>query len=175
MTRIQLINAVCSALLWCASLAQAQSAALRQGIQASATQVQALSRTAPVSIGSTSVWPMPDASPLDEDGNVQPNSTLVIRSSDRFVGLSTNDLVVIYPDTAAVSAAAGGLAQQVQAFPQMGVTVLHASSFSGLQPLYQTISAKFPAATFDLPVSYAKQRAFRDVGRQASPAIRVEP
>jgi len=156
----RLVNALGAVLLLCTSWTQAQTAALRQGGQASAVQIQALSRSAPVSIGSTSVWPMPNAAPLDEDGNVQPDSTLVIRSTDRFVGLSTNDLVVIYPDTAAVGAAASGIAQRVQAFPQMGVTVLHVSSFSSLQPLYQTIAAKFPAATFDLPVSYAKQRAF---------------
>lgn len=161
MIRIRLINAVCATLWLCTSLTQAQqSTALRQGVQASAAQVQAVSRSAPVSIGSTRVWPMPNASPLDENGNVQPNSTLVIRTSDLFVGLSTNDLVVIYPDTAAVSAAASGMAQQVQAFPQMGLTVLHVSTFSSLLPLYQTLSTKFPSARFDLPVSYARQRAF---------------
>ncbi|SIT36320.1 conserved exported hypothetical protein [Paraburkholderia ribeironis] len=146
------------AMLLCAVLAHAQGTALRQGVRASAAQVQPLSRTAPVTIGSTSVWPMPNAAALDQDGNVQPNSTLVIRSSDWFAGLSTNDLVVIYPDTGAISAAAGGLAQQIQAFPQMGITVLHVNTFSSLPPLYQTLSTKFPSARFDLPVSYVKQR-----------------
>jgi hypothetical protein len=149
---------VVSAALLCVALAHAQSTALKQGVRASAAQVQPLSRSAPVTIGSTSVWPMPNAAPLDEDGNVQPNSTLVIRSSDWFAGLSTNDLVVIYPDTGAVSGAAGGLAQQIQTFPQMGMTVLHVSTFSSLLPLYQTLSTKFPSARFDLPVSYVKQR-----------------
>ncbi|MCC8402404.1 hypothetical protein LJ655_10950 [Paraburkholderia sp. MMS20-SJTN17] len=147
------------AALLCASLAHAQGTALRQGARASPAQVQQLSRSAPVTIGSTSVWPMPSAEPLDQDGNVQANSTLVIRASDWFVGLSTNDLVVIYPDTGAVSAAAAGLAQQIQAFPTMNLTVLHVSTFSDLLPLYQALSTRLPSARFDLPVSYVKQRA----------------
>lgn len=157
MIRIRFIYVV-GAMLLCASLAHGQSTALRQGVQASAAQVQPLSRSAPVTIGSTSVWPMPNAAALDEDGNVQANSTLVIRSSDWFAGLSTNDLVVIYADTGAVSAAAGGLAQQIQAFPQMGLTVLHANTFSDLLALYHVLSTKIPSARFDLPVSYVKQR-----------------
>ncbi|MCP3713180.1 hypothetical protein M3I54_41005 [Paraburkholderia sp. CNPSo 3274] len=147
------------ALLLCAALAQAQDVALRQGMQASAAQVQSLARTPPVVIGTRSVWPIPSAPALDEDGKVRQNATLVIRSSDRLVGLSSNDLVVIYADTAAVSAAASGLVQQVSAFPRMGMTVLHVSTFGQLQPLYQTLVAKFPAAHFDLPVRYAMQRA----------------
>jgi hypothetical protein len=58
-----------------------------------------------------------------------------------------------------VSAAATGLAQQVSAFPQMGMTVLHVGTFAQLQPLYQTLAAKCPAARFDLPVRYAMRRA----------------
>lgn len=158
MITTRLISAA-GTLLLCASLAHAQNATLRQGVQASATQVQPISRSAPLKIGRTSVWPVPNAAPLDADGNAQPNSTLVVRTSDRFVGLSTNDLLVIYPDTAAVGAAAGALAQQVQAFPQQGVTVLHVNAFSDLLPLYQALSTKFPSARFDVPVSYAKQRA----------------
>jgi hypothetical protein len=149
---------VAGAMLLCAALVHAQSTALRQGVRASPAQVQPLSRSAPVTIGSTSVWPVPNAAPLDQDGIVQPNSTLVIRSSDWFAGLSTNDLVVIYPDTGAVSAAASGLAQQIRTFPQMGITVLHVNAFASLLPLYRTLSVKFPSARFDLPVSYTKQR-----------------
>jgi hypothetical protein len=152
------LYALAGALLLCATLAQAQDTTLKQGTQASAAQVQTLARTAPVTIGKRSVWPMPDSPALDEDGNVQQNATLVIRSSDRLVGLSSNDLIVIYADTAAVSAAASGLAQQVNTFPQMGLTVLHVGAFAQLQPLYQTLAAKFPAARFDLPVRYAKAR-----------------
>jgi hypothetical protein len=146
-------------MLLCASFAHAQDAtALRQGVQAPAAQVQSLSRSAPLQIGNTSVFPVPNAAPLDEDGIVQPNSTLVVRSSDNVVGLSTNELVVMYPDTNAVGAAASGLAQQVQAFPARGITVMRVSAFSDLLPLYQALLAKFPAATFDLPVMYSKNR-----------------
>jgi hypothetical protein len=158
MIRTRFLQAALAALL-CATLAHAQgTTTLRQGMRAPAAQVQTLGRSAPLAIGSTSVWPVPGAAALDQDGIAQPDSTLVIRSGDGFVGLSTNDLVVIYADTAAVSAAAGGMAQQIQAFPQMGMTVLHVGDFSGLQPLYQALLAKFPSARFDLPVSYAKQR-----------------
>ena len=160
MIRTRFIDAA-GAMLLCATFVHAQNATLKQGDQAPAALVQQLSRSAPLTIGSTSVWPVPNAVPLDEDGNVQPNSTLVVRSSDQWIGLSRNDLVVIYPDTAAVSAAAGGLAQQIQAFPQMGMTVLHVSAFSGLLPLYQALSAKFPAARFDVPVRFVKIRTTR--------------
>lgn len=148
-----------AALLVCTALAQAQDATLKQGMRASTAEVQSLARTLPVTIGKSRVWPMPNAPALDADGIVQLNATLVIRANDRRVGLSSNDLVVIYADTGAVSAAASGLAQQVSAFPTLGVTVLKVSTFAQLQPLYQTLSAKFPGAQFDLPVSYAKQRA----------------
>jgi len=47
-------------------------------------QVQASSRGAPVSIGSASAWPMPNAAPLDEDGNVPPAASAIFADARVF-------------------------------------------------------------------------------------------
>ncbi|WP_118180893.1 hypothetical protein [Paraburkholderia phosphatilytica] len=79
---------------------------------------------------------------------------MVVRSSDNVVGISTNDLVVIHPDTAAVRQVAAGLAKSVSAYPEMGVTVIHAGGLDQLASIKATLATTFPTVKFDLPVRY---------------------
>jgi hypothetical protein len=133
--------------------------------------VQQLQGTPVVVVGNTAVRPLtsnqiaPPASSAPEVPSAKASdtpagrSTLVVRASDNLVGLSTNDLVVIYPDTAAIVAAAGGEHDSAKAYPEMGIVVIHVPSFDRLLPLQQTLAARFPAAKFDLPVTYFPLRS----------------
>jgi hypothetical protein len=144
--------------------AGAAAQSLVPGSKAPAEVVQQLKDVPSVNIGKASVRPVvpqPDAATPPEaalkSGRSVPaagGTTFVVRSSDNLVGVSTNDLVVIYRDTAAISQAVAGKDVSAQAYPDMGLVVLHVGSFDQLAPLKTALSAKFPAAKFDLPVRY---------------------
>ncbi|RWA51209.1 hypothetical protein AU476_24395 [Cupriavidus sp. UYMSc13B] len=91
-------------------------------------------------------------SPLAADS--QGNTTYVARTQDNLVGISNNDLVVIYSDTAAIVAAAGSAAFSAKPYPDMGFVVLHIANFDQLVSLHQSLAGRFPTAKFDLPVTY---------------------
>jgi hypothetical protein len=90
--------------------------------------------------------------PLSAD--TQGNTTYVARTRDNMVGISTNDLVVLYADTARVVAAAAGAVVSARAYPESGMVVLHVAEFDQLGPLHEAMARQFPAARFDLPVTY---------------------
>nr|WP_244109003.1 hypothetical protein [Burkholderia anthina] len=138
------------------------------GSTAPAELVQKLRHVQSVSIGVVSVRPVADGThPAASAGNsgasasmraqsmpTGSETTTVVRSSDNLVGVSTNDLVVIHPDTSAVSQSLRGQPVSVRAWPDMGIVVVHAGSFDQLAPLKAMLSTKFPTARFDLPVKY---------------------
>lgn len=166
----RVICAAVAAFAFAGTTAAAQP--LLPGSTAPADVVRSLAGTQPANIGAASVRPVsPGNNAPRASGNAgalasaKPQSmpaggetTLVVRASDNLVGLSTNDLVVIYPDTDAVIHAVAGNAVSTRAYPAMEMVVVHAGSFDQLVPLKDTLSTKFPAAKFDLPVTYFPSR-----------------
>ncbi|WP_322050810.1 hypothetical protein [Paraburkholderia bannensis] len=137
------------------------------GTRAPADVVQNLKNAQSVTIGAASVRAVSSGSASQPASNVAATesataqtapkggeTTTVVRESDNLVGVSSNDLVVIYPDTAAVSQALSGKPVSVKVWANMGIVVVHASTFDQLMPLKTALSQKFPAAKFDLPVKY---------------------
>lgn len=127
---------------------------------ATAAQSQTIT---PVAIGTTVVRPLPGnarsaAQAASATAVPVSGTTLVARASDNLVGVSTNDLVVIYPDTTAIMQAAASRAVSSKGYPNMGLTVIHVASFDRLLPLQQALASQFPAAKFDLPIRYFEVR-----------------
>jgi hypothetical protein len=154
---------ICAALA--ASFAMgAQAQSLEPGTTAPASVVQQLKGVQSVNIGMASVRPVSPgggSSGLQASANRATASvptgnetTTVVRSTDNLVGVSSNDLVVMYGDTGAVTQAVAGKGVTAKAFPAMGMVVVHVSSFDEIGPLQSALSAKFPTAKFDLPVKY---------------------
>jgi len=144
----------------------ARAEVIKPGQPAPPAVVRQLQGTAPVAIGTAVVRPVASSTPTaDASTGAAPlspqaasDTTLVVRASDNLVGVSTNDLVVIYPDTAAVSQAVAGKAAGTKAYPEMGMVVIHTTRFDQLHPLQQDLAKAFPTAKFDLPVRYFELR-----------------
>ncbi|GMG90537.1 hypothetical protein Cmtc_17570 [Cupriavidus sp. TKC] len=138
------------------------SQTVQQGKVAPSSVTAQLQGTPAVVIGSTSVQPVRQpASASVTNGLLRPlsadphgNTTYVVRTGDNLVGISTNDLVVIYPDTSAIVAAAGGATTSAKPYPDLGMVVLHVGNFDQIEPLHRAIAERFPTAKFDLPVTY---------------------
>ncbi|MBV8271233.1 MAG: hypothetical protein JO067_03075 [Cupriavidus sp.] len=152
--------ALCLAGFSMAGWAQAQS--IEVGKAAPPSVTAQLKGTPAVVIGSVSVKPLRQApSSSGSNGVLRPlaadppgNTTYVVRTQDNLVGISTNDLVVMHPDTAAIVAAAGASVASAKPYPDLGLVVLHVASFDLLAPLHRAIADRFPKAKFDLPVTY---------------------
>ncbi|MGT0250577.1 hypothetical protein [Burkholderia pyrrocinia] len=136
--------------------------AVTQGIVAPAEVVKQLQAVPSVSIGGTSVRPVPPSAvraALSEraGGSAQSgrDSTFVVRDGDNLVGVSTNDLIVVYADTAAVYHAVVGQVKSVDVYPQIDTVIVHVGSFDQLSPIKTTLARKFPMAKFSLPVRYS--------------------
>jgi len=154
---------------WVATLLMTASAgvamatgALLQGAVAPADVVQQLRAAPAVTIGGTSVRPVPSgtvrAAAADRAGGSaqsERDSTFVVRDGDNLVGVSTNDLIVVYPDTAAVSQAVAGQAKSVNPYPQINTVIVHVGSFDQLSTIHAALARKFPTAKFGLPVRYS--------------------
>lgn len=158
------------AAMTCAASLPALADILAPGEFAPPAVVRQLQDTPPVSIGKAVVRPLPaaSASQMASGAATQrtPNAvaqasgtTLVVRARDNLVGTSSNDLVVIHPDTEAVGRAAKARGAAVKAYPEMGMVVAHMARFEQLQPLQQELARAFPAAKFDLPVRYFQRTA----------------
>ncbi|NLP61787.1 hypothetical protein [Paraburkholderia sacchari] len=168
MLSFQIVCAAVAAIAVTASAGAAES--LVQGSTAPADVVQQLKGVKPVTVGAVSVRPVSQGSGSAQStgsaaasGNMKAQAqsmptggetTTVVRASDNLVGVSANDLVVVYRDTAAVSQALSGKPVTVKAWPSMGLVIVHASTFDQLAPLQAALSEKFPTAKFDLPVKY---------------------
>jgi hypothetical protein len=145
-----------------AECATAQS--IQQGKIAPDSMAAQLQGTAAVVIGSVSVKPLrqaPSSSASAGNGTLRPlaadalgNTTYVARTRDNLVGISTNDLVVMHPDTAAIVAVANGVTVSAKPYPEIGLVVLHVANFDQIAPLHRAIAERFPTAKFDLPVTY---------------------
>jgi hypothetical protein len=145
----------------CVDVANGQD--IKPGRPAPAEVVQSLKATAPVTIGSASVRPLvtPASDPgmrLPQGAIAAPGTTFVVRVSDNLVGVSTNDLVVVYPDTGAVIQSVSGKGFTTKAYPDLGLVVIHAANFDDIEPLQQGIAKTLPNAKFDLPVRYFRMQ-----------------
>jgi hypothetical protein len=153
------------AALLCFATMGAHAEVLEPGRPAPAAVVQGLQAIAPVTVGAVAVRPV--TSPVSAagqgavNGNLSPQAapassgtTLVVRASDNLVGTSTNDLVVMYADTDAVLRAVVSKAASVKAYADLGMVVVHVSSFDQIPKLQQDLAQAFPTAKFDLPVRY---------------------
>jgi hypothetical protein len=146
---------VAIASLACISAQGASTGAIETGKVAPSSVVEQIRASKPVTIGSVSVRPIP--AQANGTRSTEPSgTTLVARASDNLVGTSTNDLVVIYKDTSAVSArvAAMGGGLRIKTYPDMGMVIVHAPRFDQLQPIQQQLQQALPDAKFDLPVRY---------------------
>jgi hypothetical protein len=159
MVSFQMVGVVAAACALAAS-ACATAQTLTPGRPAPADTVQTLRSEPSVTIGTASVRPVDTghaagtASAKAQSLPVGNETTTVVRASDNLVGVSSNDLVVIYPDTVAVSRALSGKPVSVKTWPSAGIVVVHVGSFDQLLPLKTALSATFPTAKFDLPVKY---------------------
>ncbi|WP_081087127.1 hypothetical protein [Burkholderia pseudomultivorans] len=136
-----------------------------QGTIAPEEVLKQLRATPAVTIGGTAVRPVPSgairAASSEGAGNVVQSgrdNTFVIRDSDNLVGISTNDLIVVYPDTAAVNQAVAGQVKSVKIFPQIDTVIVHVASFDQLVSVQAALARKFPTAKFNLPVRYSETR-----------------
>jgi hypothetical protein len=133
------------------------TSALAPGRTAPVDIVRRIEPDAPVQIGAASVRPLPDAE--GQPRALSPaaaRSTLVVRSTDNLIGVSSNELVVIDKNPAAVQRKVAELAADatIKAYADNGIVVVRLNRFADLLPLKQRLAKAFPAARFDLPVRY---------------------
>jgi len=137
-------------------MARAQnSQALKPGQIAPADIVEQVRSQNPVKIGSVSVRALPPNAARDRSADSE-QSTLVLRSTDNLIGVSANELVVIYKEPNAVQLKVGEWVKDatVKAYADHGLVVIRLKRFADLQPLQLRLAEAFPGARFDLPVTY---------------------
>ncbi|MFM0337642.1 hypothetical protein [Paraburkholderia fungorum] len=142
-------------------MARAQnSQALKPGQIAPADIVEQVQNQNPVKIGSVSVRTLPPSSTRAQSGGSE-QSTLVLRSTDNLIGVSANELVVIYKEPKAVQLKVGEWLKDatVKTYEDHGLVVIRLKRFADIQPLQLRLAELFPGARFDLPVTYFRNEA----------------
>ncbi len=110
-------------------------------------------------IGSQRVRALPPESPLRSlaKGGSAATTTTVVRESDNLVGISNNELVIVSPELEAIAAKVATLGltgAQTRSYPRLQLRIVSTARFEQLETVRSQVAAAFPAAKFDLPVTY---------------------
>ncbi len=139
----------------------AQSAV--QGQPAPATVLDQIKHAPLTRIGSQSVRAIPAASIAGKQaGAGDAGQTLVVRESDKLVGISANELVIISPALDAIAAKVASLqlpGTRTHSYPKLQLLIVKTARFEQLETVRDQVAAAFPEARFDLPITYFAQKA----------------
>ena len=86
----------------------------------------------------------------------------MVREPDNLVGISANELVIVSPALDAIAAKVASLqlpGARTHAYPKLQLLIVKTARFEQLETVRGEVAAAFPAARFDLPVTYFPQQA----------------